>query len=632
MSASTASPARTHAQELFQAFQNSVNNNLSNFDNSFLTDDEEDYCPLCIEPLDITDKNFFPCPCGYQICQFCYNNIRQNPELNGRCPACRRKYDDESVRYVVLTPEELKMERANLARKERERKQREREKKESEYSNRRHLAGVRVIQKNLVYVVGVNPPVPYEEVANTLKSDKYFGQYGKINKIVVNRKNPHAGDNYHHHSPGYGVYITFASKDDAAKCIAQVDGTYMDGRLIKAAYGTTKYCSSYLRGLPCPNPNCMFLHEPGEEADSFNRRELHGNNKPQQSHGSPATFTTTAGASGNVFNKHLVTAGIGGGANGGGLSSGLGTGSPHTSNLISLNTFRSSTPSPGSIRAHLHHDSGTTTPVLTPAPLPTGTNPWGVNTTVAPVTSLNLSKNGSSNHLPSLTDPLLQHHFTSGSNDGNDAGGENNSNGGSTNASKKKNAAAEKEYVDIYDSLASAGKFVDERVKYFTEYKKRPIKLRSDLFGGADTEQQKAVNEYPSLFSWTGIESAKTSDGALLRRLVDILAIKPVDYSASVVQFLQTMNQQVSANGARGSNPMVDAGVLGQRADQTAGVATTQSPANSFVTPRDQVPVTVATASTVPMAPGLKSPSIQTNNSADLLNQLINGRRVVTSN
>ena len=36
--------------------------------------------------MDISDKNFKPCPCGYQICQFCYNNIRQNPELNGRCP------------------------------------------------------------------------------------------------------------------------------------------------------------------------------------------------------------------------------------------------------------------------------------------------------------------------------------------------------------------------------------------------------------------------------------------------------------------------------------------------------------------------------------------------------------------
>lgn len=31
------------------------------------SDDEEEICPLCCETLDLTDKNFFPCPCGYQV-------------------------------------------------------------------------------------------------------------------------------------------------------------------------------------------------------------------------------------------------------------------------------------------------------------------------------------------------------------------------------------------------------------------------------------------------------------------------------------------------------------------------------------------------------------------------------------
>jgi CCR4-NOT transcription complex subunit 4 len=25
------------------------------------------HSPLCIEELDIQDKNFYPCPCGYQV-------------------------------------------------------------------------------------------------------------------------------------------------------------------------------------------------------------------------------------------------------------------------------------------------------------------------------------------------------------------------------------------------------------------------------------------------------------------------------------------------------------------------------------------------------------------------------------
>lgn len=237
-------------------------------EDSFLSEDEEELCPLCVEEMDISDRNFKPCPCGYQVCQFCYNNIRQNPQLNGKCPACRRPYDDESVEYRPISPEEWKREHAKQARKERERKQREREKKETELTSKKHLSGMRVIQKNLVYVIGLNPNIPTEELHHTLRSDSFFGQYGKIQKIVVNRRNNSNGN------PGIGVYVTFARKEDAAKCIRDVDGSLHEGKYLKAAYGTTKYCSSYLRGQTCPNPNCMFLHEPGEEADSYNRQEL----------------------------------------------------------------------------------------------------------------------------------------------------------------------------------------------------------------------------------------------------------------------------------------------------------------------------------------------------------------------
>ena len=31
------------------------------------SDEEDEKCPLCCETLDITDQNFFPCPCGYQV-------------------------------------------------------------------------------------------------------------------------------------------------------------------------------------------------------------------------------------------------------------------------------------------------------------------------------------------------------------------------------------------------------------------------------------------------------------------------------------------------------------------------------------------------------------------------------------
>lgn len=225
--------------------------------------------------MDISDKNFKPCPCGYQICQFCYNNIRQNPELNGRCPGCRRLYDDESVEYKTLTAEEYKLQQFKKERRERDKKQREKERKELEIASKKHLAGLRVVQKNLVYVTGLNPPCPPEDLHSELRSDKYFGQYGKILKIVINRKTP-AGPSHQvpNSNQGIVVYVTFTRKEDALRCINELDGSLCDGRVLRAAHGTTKYCLSYLRGHPCPNPNCMFLHEPGEEADSYTRKDL----------------------------------------------------------------------------------------------------------------------------------------------------------------------------------------------------------------------------------------------------------------------------------------------------------------------------------------------------------------------
>lgn len=239
--------------------------------NESLYENEEDFCPLCCEEMDITDKNFKPCPCGYQICQFCYNNIRTNPDLNGKCPACRRLYDDESVEYTKMTAEEFKMYHHRQEKKKKEKKEQEKQKREAEIAKRHHLANMRVIQKNLVYVLGLNPNVPYEELPQTLKSERYFGRFGKINKVVINRRTQPGGGPSTHINSGYSVYVTFAKKEDASKCIESLDGAILDDRVLKAAHGTTKYCSSYLRGQQCQNPNCMFLHEPGEEADSYNR-------------------------------------------------------------------------------------------------------------------------------------------------------------------------------------------------------------------------------------------------------------------------------------------------------------------------------------------------------------------------
>ncbi|KAI8799448.1 RING/Ubox like zinc-binding domain-containing protein [Cladochytrium replicatum] len=228
---------------------------------SITSDDEDMECPLCMEEIDVTDKYFKPCPCGYQICRFCWNRIMENH--GGLCPACRRPYSEDTVEFKPVSPEEM-------MRIKNAKKKKEREKKEQEITARRQLATMRVVQKNLVYVVGLPSKICTEE---TLRSVDYLGQYGKITRVVINRR----GTTHVPAIPGVngnGVYITFQRKEDAAKAIESIDGSSYDGKVIRAQFGTTKYCSYFLKNQACQNPGCQYLHEPGEEADTYTKDDL----------------------------------------------------------------------------------------------------------------------------------------------------------------------------------------------------------------------------------------------------------------------------------------------------------------------------------------------------------------------
>lgn len=50
---------------------------------------------------------------------------------------------------------------------------------------------------------------------------------------------------------------------DALRCIKALDGAVWKGKAVKACFGTTKYCNAFLKGLPCNNPDCLYLHDIG---------------------------------------------------------------------------------------------------------------------------------------------------------------------------------------------------------------------------------------------------------------------------------------------------------------------------------------------------------------------------------
>ncbi|XP_030004457.1 CCR4-NOT transcription complex subunit 4 isoform X2 [Sphaeramia orbicularis] len=215
-------------------------------------------CPLCMEPLEIDDVNFFPCTCGYQICRFCWHRIRTDE--NGLCPACRKPYPEDPAVYKPLSQEELQ-------RIKNEKKQKQNEKKQKITENRKHLASVRVVQRNLVFVVGLSQRLADPEV---LKRLEYFGKFGKIHKVVINNSTSYAGSQ----GPSASAYVTYIRSEDALRAIQCVNNVVVDGRTLKASLGTTKYCSYFLKSMQCPKPDCMYLHELGDEAASFTKEEM----------------------------------------------------------------------------------------------------------------------------------------------------------------------------------------------------------------------------------------------------------------------------------------------------------------------------------------------------------------------
>ena len=149
-----------------------------------------------------------------------------------------------SVRKSILTPtsqtkslsdQQFSRQKADIAlqaRKKAMARKKESEQRQVETLNRKNLAGIRVVQKNLVYVVGLSQKSSEEEFLRTLRGPQYFGQYGRITKIVVSKaKEGHNNANNNNNS--IGVYVTFENREDASKCIAAVDGSQNAERTLR---------------------------------------------------------------------------------------------------------------------------------------------------------------------------------------------------------------------------------------------------------------------------------------------------------------------------------------------------------------------------------------------------------------
>lgn len=120
-------------------------------------------------------------------------------------------------------------------------------------------------------MINLSPSLADETV---MKRYEYFGQYGVIQNITINKdthttflKDDVESTSSNKSQISYAAYITYTSPQDASLAIMALDQHIYDGRLIRASYGRTKYCKFFLKNHSCPKKDCPYKHKESKEED-----------------------------------------------------------------------------------------------------------------------------------------------------------------------------------------------------------------------------------------------------------------------------------------------------------------------------------------------------------------------------
>jgi len=128
------------------------------------------------------------------------------------------------------------------------------------------LAQERILQKNVVYVIGLSYKLANREI---LQKKEYFGQYGSISKILTNKTKGLAQNSTNENC--YSSYIYFTNSIEASLAILAVDNFKIENHYLKTSFGRTKYCSYFSRNLDCLNKDCFYLHKLADKNDIIHR-------------------------------------------------------------------------------------------------------------------------------------------------------------------------------------------------------------------------------------------------------------------------------------------------------------------------------------------------------------------------
>lgn len=128
---------------------------------------------------------------------------------------------------------------------------------QSFHSKKVNLKDMRITVKNILFVIGL-PSEMAQKTQQELSNPEHFGQYGQVIKLTVNDK-PYGkatkGSNI------FSVHVNYSNNKEASIAMLALHDKTVNQNKIKASFGTTKYCKSFLEGKFCYNKECLYYHE-----------------------------------------------------------------------------------------------------------------------------------------------------------------------------------------------------------------------------------------------------------------------------------------------------------------------------------------------------------------------------------
>ena len=125
------------------------------------------------------------------------------------------------------------------------------------------VKSLRVVQNSVIYVIGLKQEICDEEL---LKSEKFFGQYGEVENVRINRTNLFTVKK--DKKKYCRAYISYKNPMSASLAILSINLKKTEGlSKIDASFSATKLCKFFVKQKPCLVKDCHFMHS----LDSFDQ-------------------------------------------------------------------------------------------------------------------------------------------------------------------------------------------------------------------------------------------------------------------------------------------------------------------------------------------------------------------------